>query len=120
VERAKNRTKSTVLSKVEHVFAVMKLKFGFVKLRLSRTEEECYSTVRSMRAGESIPAAEEVAAGTKPSPAAKVADHERATEAGHDGKERIRTLALAWLNTQHLKSRLIQSFPSAPTVAQYL
>jgi transposase, IS5 family len=33
VERAKNRTRSTVRSKVEHVFAVMKLKFGFVKLR---------------------------------------------------------------------------------------
>ena len=32
-ERAKNRTKSTVRSKVEHVFQVMKLKFGFVKLR---------------------------------------------------------------------------------------
>ncbi len=30
VERAKNRTKSTVRSKVEHVFGVMKLKFGFV------------------------------------------------------------------------------------------
>ena len=33
VERAKNRTKSTVRSKVEHVFGVMKLKFGFVKVR---------------------------------------------------------------------------------------
>jgi IS5 family transposase len=33
VERAKNRTKSRVRSKVEHVFAVLKLKFGFVKLR---------------------------------------------------------------------------------------
>ena len=33
VERAKNRTKSTVRSKVEHVFGVLKLKFGFVKLR---------------------------------------------------------------------------------------
>jgi IS5 family transposase len=33
VERAKNRTKSRVRSKVEHVFAVMKLKFGFVKVR---------------------------------------------------------------------------------------
>jgi IS5 family transposase len=33
VERAKNRTKSMVRSKVEHVFAVMKLKFGFVKVR---------------------------------------------------------------------------------------
>jgi transposase, IS5 family len=32
-ERAKNRTKSTVRSKVEHVFGVIKLKFGFVKLR---------------------------------------------------------------------------------------
>jgi len=32
-ERAKNRTKSSVRSKVEHVFKVMKLKFGFVKLR---------------------------------------------------------------------------------------
>jgi IS5 family transposase len=32
-ERGKNRTKSSVRSKVEHVFQVMKLKFGFVKLR---------------------------------------------------------------------------------------
>ena len=32
MERAKNRTKSRVRSKVEHVFAVMKLEFGFVKL----------------------------------------------------------------------------------------
>ena len=32
-ERAKNRTKSRVRSKVEHVFGVMKLKFGFVKVR---------------------------------------------------------------------------------------
>jgi IS5 family transposase len=33
VERAKNRTKSQIRSKVEHVFGVMKLKFGFVKVR---------------------------------------------------------------------------------------
>jgi IS5 family transposase len=33
VEREKNRSKSSVRSKVEHVFAVMKLKFGFVKVR---------------------------------------------------------------------------------------
>ncbi len=33
VERAKNRTKSRIRSKVEHVFAVLKLKFGFVKVR---------------------------------------------------------------------------------------
>jgi IS5 family transposase len=32
-ERARNRAKSTVRSKVEHVFGVMKLKFGFVKVR---------------------------------------------------------------------------------------
>jgi IS5 family transposase len=32
-ERAKNRSKSTVRSKVEHVFGVMKLTFGFVKVR---------------------------------------------------------------------------------------
>ena len=33
IERARNRNKSRVRSKVEHVFAVMKLKFGFVKVR---------------------------------------------------------------------------------------
>jgi IS5 family transposase len=33
VERAKNRTKSRMRSKVEHVFGVMKLKFGFAKVR---------------------------------------------------------------------------------------
>ena len=33
VERAKNRNKSKVRSKVEHVFAVIKLKFGYVKVR---------------------------------------------------------------------------------------
>jgi IS5 family transposase len=32
-ERAKNRTKSSVRSKVEHAFQVMKVKFGFVKVR---------------------------------------------------------------------------------------
>jgi len=32
-ERAKNRTKSQVRSKVEHVFGVLKLKFGYVKVR---------------------------------------------------------------------------------------
>ena len=33
VQRAKNRNKSRVRSKVEHVFAVIKLKFGYVKVR---------------------------------------------------------------------------------------
>ncbi|HET6840566.1 MAG TPA: transposase family protein [Candidatus Angelobacter sp.] len=32
-ERARNRRKSKVRSKVEHVFQIMKLKFGFVKVR---------------------------------------------------------------------------------------
>jgi IS5 family transposase len=32
-ERAKNRNKSRIRSKVEHVFGVLKLKFGFVKVR---------------------------------------------------------------------------------------
>jgi DDE family transposase len=31
--RAKNRTKSTVRSRVEHVFGVMNLQFGLVKVR---------------------------------------------------------------------------------------
>jgi transposase, IS5 family len=39
VERAKNRTKSKVRSKVEHVFAVLKLKFGFVKVRYRGIEK---------------------------------------------------------------------------------
>ena len=33
IERMKNRTKSRVRSKVEHVFQVLKLQFGFVKVR---------------------------------------------------------------------------------------
>src|ERR1017187_1319568 len=33
VQRAKNRNKSRVRSKVEHVFGVIKLKFGYVKVR---------------------------------------------------------------------------------------
>jgi IS5 family transposase len=32
-ERAKNKTKSGVRAKVEHVFAAIKLKFGFTKVR---------------------------------------------------------------------------------------
>ena len=32
-EREKNREKSKIRSRVEHVFAVLKLQFGFVKLR---------------------------------------------------------------------------------------
>jgi hypothetical protein len=65
VERAKNRTKSTVRSKVEHVFAVMKLKFGFVKLSYRGLKKKCHPTVRGVRAGESVLGAEKtVASGT--------------------------------------------------------
>ena len=39
VEREKNRTKSKVRSKVEHVFAVLKLKFGFMKVRYRGIEK---------------------------------------------------------------------------------
>ena len=41
-ERAKNRSKSSVRSKVEHVFQVMKLKFGFVKLRYRRLKKNAH------------------------------------------------------------------------------
>jgi hypothetical protein len=51
VERAKNRIKSTVRSKVEHVFCA-----------LSRTEEEMPSKIRGVRAGASVLAAEKTAA----------------------------------------------------------
>jgi transposase, IS5 family len=43
----KNRTKSKVRSKVEHVFQVMKLKFGFVKVRyrgLKKNEHRLFVT----------------------------------------------------------------------------
>ena len=45
---AKNRTKSRVRAKVEHVFQVLKLKFGFVKVRYRglKTHTDCLSAVR--------------------------------------------------------------------------
>ena len=46
---AKNRTKSKVRAKVEHVFQVMKLKFGFVKVRyrgLKKNAHRLFVTVR--------------------------------------------------------------------------
>jgi transposase, IS5 family len=47
VERGKNRNKSRVRSKVEHVFGVMKLKFGFVKVRyrgLKKNANQLFTT----------------------------------------------------------------------------
>jgi IS5 family transposase len=39
---AKNRTKSKVRSRVEHVFQVMKLKFGFVKIRYRELKKKAH------------------------------------------------------------------------------
>jgi IS5 family transposase len=46
-ERERNRTKSRVRSRVEHVFQIMKLKFGFVKVRyrgLGKNANRLFST----------------------------------------------------------------------------
>src|SRR5438874_4765489 len=64
VERAKNRTKSRVRSKVEHVCGD-EAEVRICEATLSRTEEECHPTVRGVRAGESVLGAEKtVALGT--------------------------------------------------------
>ena len=42
VERMKNRTKSKIRARVEHVFAVMKLKFGFAKVRYRGIEKNAH------------------------------------------------------------------------------
>ncbi len=41
-ERMKNRTKSKIQARVEHVFAVMKLKFGFTKVRYRGIEKNAH------------------------------------------------------------------------------
>jgi len=46
--KAKNRNKSKVRAKVEHVFHIMKLQYGFTKVRfkgLTRTRITCLHTV---------------------------------------------------------------------------
>ena len=42
VEKAKNRTKSKVRAKVEHVFGVIKRVFGFVKVRYRGLEKNAH------------------------------------------------------------------------------
>ena len=42
IERMKNRTKSKIRARVEHVFAVMKLKFGFTKVRYRGIEKNAH------------------------------------------------------------------------------
>ena len=41
-ERARNRTKSKVRAKVEHVFGVMKGRFGFTKVRYKGLEKNAH------------------------------------------------------------------------------
>jgi tRNA(Ile)-lysidine synthase TilS/MesJ len=62
VELARNRTKSTVRSKVEHVFEVNEAEVRICKAALSRIEEECHPTVRGVRVGESVLGAEKTVA----------------------------------------------------------
>src|SRR5436189_4924561 len=114
VERAKNRSKSTVRSKVEHVFAVMKLKFGFVKLRFRGLQKNA----TQLRAGESVLGAEKtVALGTG------LARERRLLITGEPPKQaedrkKPNPSACTGL-TEHLLPRrhgLIQSFPNAVSV----
>ena len=65
----KNRTKSTVRSKVEHVFQVMKLKFGFVKVRYRGLKKNATPTVCSVRAGELVREPQKVTGSGVASPA---------------------------------------------------
>ena len=53
-QRAKNRTKSKIRSRGEHVFGVIKGVLGFVKGALPGPRQECQSPVRHLRAGQSV------------------------------------------------------------------
>ena len=60
IQRAKNRTKSRLRSKVEHVFGVMKLKFGFVTVRyrgLTKNANRLFATCALVNLFISFPAA---------------------------------------------------------------
>src|SRR5947208_7630636 len=82
VERAKNRSKSTVRSKVEHVFAVMKLKFGFVKLRFRGLQKNATQLFAVCALVNLYLARKKLLLLAPASPGAKVADHGRAAQAG--------------------------------------
>ena len=62
VERAKNRTKSSVRSKVEHVFQILKLKFGFVKVRYRGLQKNANRLFASVRLGQPVSGSQETAA----------------------------------------------------------
>jgi IS5 family transposase len=61
VERAKNRSKSSVRSKVEHVFQIMKLKFGFTKVRYRGLKKNANRLFATLRSGKSFPGSQEAA-----------------------------------------------------------
>jgi Transposase DDE domain len=104
VERAKNRTKSTVRSKVEHVFGVMKLKFGFVKLRYRGLKKNANQLFCGVRAGKSVLGAEKtVAAVTGLTRKRRLQLTSDPPNRRKTGKNRIRTLAAAWQNTYYLE-----------------
>ena len=70
-------------SKVEHVFAVMKLKFGLVKLRyrgLQKNANQLFAVCALVNLY--LLRKKTVASSASLSPAAKAADHRRAAEAG--------------------------------------
>ena len=62
IQRAKNRTKSRVRSKVEYVFGVMKLKFGFVKVRYRGLKKIRQPVVRYLRLGQPVLGTQEAVA----------------------------------------------------------
>jgi IS5 family transposase len=62
-ERAKNRTKSSVRSKVEHRFQVMKLKFGFVKVRYRGLKKNAHQLFVICGMGQSVSQPKEAALG---------------------------------------------------------
>jgi IS5 family transposase len=65
---AKNRTKSKVRAKVEHVFQVLKLRFGFVKVRYRGLKKNAHRTVFHQRTGQSVCRSQEAVAGAGVTP----------------------------------------------------
>src|SRR5207253_2458432 len=75
-------SKTTVRSKVEHVFAVMKLKFGFVKLRFRGLKKNATQLFAVCALVNLYLARKKLLLLAPASPGAKVADHGRAAQAG--------------------------------------
>ena len=100
-EGAKNRTTS-VRSKVEHVFAVMKLKFGFVKLRYRGPKKNANQLFAVCALVNVYLLRRKLCCSHHHSPLRRllITGHPKRAATG---EIRIRTLALGWLNRQHLK-----------------